>query len=140
MNNTTETAQMHWHMSFTPHDKCVWLLRRQVRRTLTRWGYSEDDADTAVLVCSELVTNAIQHAYAPRQTFEVRLTATGKECQVEVSDTSDTPPRPATPDPDDEGGRGLLLVAALAESVGHRARTPTGKTVWARLPLNGAAA
>lgn len=135
-----QAAPMSWHMSFTPHEKCVWLVRRQVGRVLDGWGYGEDDVDTAVLVCSELATNAVQHAYAPRQHFDVQVTVTGKECLIEVSDTSPAPPRPATPDADDEGGRGLLLVAALAEGVGHRQRTPAGKTVWARLLLGGGAA
>ncbi|MCX5524633.1 ATP-binding protein [Streptomyces bobili] len=130
-------SDMDWRMEFTPHEKCVWLVRRQVRRTLTRWGCGEDDVDTAVLVCSELATNAVRYAYVPHQNFEVRLGVSGKECLVEVSDVSDAPPCAATPDADAERGRGLLLVVALAESVGHRERTPVGKTVWARLLLNG---
>ncbi|WP_244205409.1 ATP-binding protein [Streptomyces bobili] len=130
-------SDMDWRMEFTPHEKCVWLVRRQVRRTLTRWGCGEDDVDTAVLVCSELATNAVRYTHVPHQSFEVRLGVSGKECLVEVSDASDTPPCAATPDADAERGRGLLLVAALAESVGHRERTPVGKTVWALLLLNG---
>ncbi|MFI9581553.1 ATP-binding protein [Streptomyces sp. NPDC052236] len=130
-------SDMDWRMEFTPHEKCVWLVRRQVRRRLARWGCGEDDVDTAVLVCSELATNAVRYACVPRQNFEVHLSVTGKECLVEVSDVSDIPPCPATPDEDAEHGRGLLLVAALAENVGHRLRTPVGKTVWARLLLNG---
>lgn len=133
MNN----SEMDWCMEFAPHEKCVWLVRRQVSRALARWGYGEDDVDTAVLVCSELATNAVRYTYVPRQNFEVRVSVTGKECLVEVSDVSDTAPCPATPDADAERGRGLLLVSALAESVGHRKRTPVGKTVWARLLLNG---
>ncbi|MDX3529964.1 ATP-binding protein [Streptomyces sp. ID05-39B] len=130
-------SDMEWRMEFTPHERCVGLVRRQVHRTLTRWGCGEDDVDTAVLVCSELATNAVRYAYVPHQNFEVRVGVTGKECLVEVSDVSDTPPRAVAPGVDAEHGRGLLLVAALAESVGHRERTPVGKTVWARLLLNG---
>lgn len=131
-------SEMDWRMEFTPHEKCVWLVRRHVRRAMARWGCGEDDVDTAVLVCSELATNAVRYAYVPRQNFEVRVSITGKECLVEVSDAIDIPPCPANPDVDAERGRGLLLVSALAESVGHRKRTPVGKTVWARLLLDGA--
>lgn len=61
---------------------------------------------TAVLVCSELATDAVRYAHVPGANFEVRVTATGKECLVEVSDVSDVPPCPGTPGADDERGRG----------------------------------
>ena len=125
-------------MEFTPDEQSVWLVRRQVAHALSAWGYGEDDTATVVLVCSELATNAVRYAHVPGRSFEVGVSATGKECLVEVSDVSDDLPRPTEPEPDDEHGRGLLLVTALAESVGHRRRTPTGKTVWARLRLSRA--
>jgi anti-sigma regulatory factor (Ser/Thr protein kinase) len=127
-------------MDFRPHETVVGLARREVRDTLTRWGCCGDDIDNAVLVCSELATNVVRYAATPCQDFEVRLSATayGTEVLVEVTDTCDAPPprSPAT-GPDDENGRGLLLVNTLAHEVGHRERMPTGKTVWARLLLTG---
>ncbi|MGP3922678.1 ATP-binding protein [Streptomyces sp. 8N616] len=128
-----QRADFTWQMSFTPHEKCVRLVRRQVQRALGRWGYAEDDVAAAVLVCSELAANAVQHARVPREPFDVLVAATGRECLIEVSDRSASPPRRADPGADDERGRGLRLVAAVASEVGHRLREPQGKTVWARL-------
>ena len=71
-------SDMEWRMEFTPHERCVGLVRRQVHRTLTRWGCGEDDVDTAVLVCSELATNAVRYAYVPHQNFEVRVGVTAR--------------------------------------------------------------
>jgi hypothetical protein len=80
-------------------------------------------ADDAVLCVDELVANAIQHSRSglPGGTIEVRITATpGVWLRVEVQDAGPLPavvpaPRAA---PDDEHGRGLALVVALAEAFG----------------------
>ncbi|MFI5753927.1 ATP-binding protein [Streptomyces sp. NPDC051569] len=122
-------------MEFTPYAKCVWLVRRQIERAMTGWGCAEDDTATAVLICGEMATNAVEHARVPGERFEVQVTVNGNACLIEVSDPLTVPPRPASPTPDDEHGRGLHLVAALADDFGHRLRPEGGKTVWARLTL-----
>ncbi|MGP9021179.1 ATP-binding protein [Streptomyces sp. BR1] len=125
-----------WQMQFTSSPKCVSLVRQQVGKILESWGYDVDDVDRMLLVCSELATNAVQHGRRPGHLFEVRVTAEGATCLVEVSDASPLPPRPVSAGSDNEHGRGLQLVAALAEEIGHRPRHPLGKTVWARLLLD----
>lgn len=125
-----------WHMQFASSPKCVPLVRKQIGKALEDWGYSADDIDRTLLVCGELATNAVQHGPSPSPLFEVRVTAGGATCLVEVSDTSPLPPRPVRAGSDDEHGRGLQLVAALAEETGHHFRHPLGKTVWARLLLD----
>ncbi len=91
--------------------------------------------DDAVLVVSELVTNAVQHGEGP---VLVRI-VTGEPTRVEVMDA-----RPldglavAAPDPDRQGGRGLFLVQALADAWGYAETPDGGKVVWAEFGARGA--
>ncbi|GAA1351641.1 ATP-binding protein [Streptomyces beijiangensis] len=130
-----QTAPLRWQMQFNPVRKCVPLARSLAAKALTSWGYGQEDIDRVVLVCDELSANAVEHGNRRGHLFEVRLTADGPHCLVEVSDATRTPPHSIAAGEDDEGGRGLLLVAALAEEIGHHDRHPVGKTVWARLSL-----
>ncbi|MFJ6695578.1 ATP-binding protein [Streptomyces sp. NPDC091272] len=131
-----QTTTQQWQMQFRSVRKCVPLIRGLVTKTLANWGYGQDDIDRVTLVCGELSTNAVEHGGRRGHLFEVTLTADGPHCLVEVSDAGRTPPRPVEADEDDEGGRGLLLVAALSKETGYHDRDPIGKTVWARLALN----
>ena len=92
-------------------------------------------ADDAVLVVSELVTNAVVHAGTDIQ-VACRLEETTGALVVEVRDHHPSrPPRDAEAEPSygtHESGRGLRLVATLAESWGVSYRRGA-KTVWARL-------
>ncbi|GAA1363959.1 ATP-binding protein [Streptomyces beijiangensis] len=113
------------------------LARRLAVQRLDAWGvpYGTHVSDTTALVVAELAANAVLHGHVPGRDFELRLTyehETGA-VRVEVSDT-----HPGRPDPsavtaavaDADGGRGLLLVAALAARWGVSDRTGPGKTVW----------
>jgi anti-sigma regulatory factor (Ser/Thr protein kinase) len=131
-----QAAARRWKMQFTSSPKCVSLVRKQVSKALAGWGYGQDDIDRALIVCSELATNAVEHGHSPGRLFEVRVTAEGTTCLVEVSDASPRLPHPVIAGTYDEHGRGLQLVAAIAEETGHRPRDPLGKTVWARLLLD----
>ena len=88
------------------------------------------------LIASELVTNAILHTPSgdPDGQFTVRvLTGTGW-ARVEVSDTGTGHWHPGEAvRSDDEYGRGLAIVASLADKFGHDA-SPEGQTLWARSP------
>ncbi|WP_281196387.1 ATP-binding protein [Streptomyces lushanensis] len=124
-------------MDFTPYARCVSLVRKQVVRAMTGWGCAEDDTAAAVLISSELVTNAIEHAHVPGERFGITLAVTRRHCLIEVADPLTTAPWITSPSLDDEHGRGLNLVATLAEDFGHHRRADGGKTVWARLTLTG---
>ncbi|MER8068219.1 ATP-binding protein [Streptomyces sp. NPDC094034] len=127
-----QTAQ-RWHMQFSSTAACVSLVRRQVEKTLSEWGYALDDIDRVVLVSSELATNAVLHGHVPGHLIEVTLTSTHHTCLIEVSDSSPRTPMTLRATAEEEHGRGLPLVSALAVRVGHHARQPTGKTVWAHI-------
>ncbi|MGW0737990.1 ATP-binding protein [Streptomyces sp. NPDC002851] len=122
-------------MQFTSTPKNVALVRKHVAKALIGWGYHSDDIDTAVLICSELAANAVQHGHRRGHLFAVRITADGSHCLIEVCDPSPRIPHWGEASADDEHGRGLQLVATLAEETGHHPRRHLGKTVWARLQL-----
>ncbi|MFG2169997.1 ATP-binding protein [Streptomyces niveus] len=132
-----QASPLRWQMEFSPVRKCVPLARSLVAKTLASWRYGQEDIDRVALVCGELSANAVEHGGMLGHPFEIRLTVDGPRCLVEVSDASRVPPRPLKAGEDDEGGRGLLLVASLSEETGHHDRRPVGKTVWARLTLGG---
>lgn len=136
MTTHNQPTAQQWKMQFSSTPKCVSLVRAQVGKQLVGWRYGNDDIDRIILVCSELATNAIQHGRRRGHLFEVRVTAEGPHCLIEVSDASPHLPRPVKAHEDDEHGRGLHLVALLADETGHRPRTPLGKTVWARMLLD----
>ncbi|GAA4894888.1 SpoIIE family protein phosphatase [Streptomyces coeruleoprunus] len=96
---------------------------------LTAWGLDEA-AFVTELVVSELVTNAIRYGGAPIQLRLIR----DRTLICEVSDGSSTSPHLRRAQSDDEGGRGLLLVAQLTQRWGSRQAT-VGKTIWAEQPL-----
>ncbi|MFH8494616.1 SpoIIE family protein phosphatase [Streptomyces coeruleorubidus] len=102
-------------------------------------------ADDALLVVSELVTNAVVHAGTDVE-LECRLESDDKDTAALVVEVSDHHPsraprggEPETPHDTPEYGRGLRLVGALSEAWGITYRTGR-KTVWARLPAGGCAA
>jgi PAS domain S-box-containing protein len=105
--------------------------RRFVSKTLAEWGHPEQ-LDTACLLVSEIVTNAVRHARAP---LELRLHLTTAEIITEITDDSTHLPQRHLAEPDDEGGRGLMLVDMLATRWGTRP-ADTGKTVWFTLALS----
>ncbi|MEU1513913.1 SpoIIE family protein phosphatase [Streptomyces sp. NPDC005811] len=103
--------------------------RAAVTSQLTAWNLDEL-AFTTELIASELVTNAIRHATGPVQLRLLR----DRTLICEVSDGSGTSPRLRRARTEDEGGRGLFLVARLTERWGTR-YTPTGKIIWTEQPL-----
>jgi PAS domain S-box-containing protein len=90
-------------------------------------------ADLAELLVSELVTNSIRYANSPSH---LTLRRGERALHVEVADGDSRVPRLLHPTADDEGGRGLQLVAELATAWGARP-TRTGKTVWFQLDTPG---
>ncbi|MGW7607395.1 SpoIIE family protein phosphatase [Streptomyces sp. NPDC054766] len=101
--------------------------RSEVAQRLSDWGLDEV-AFTAELIVSELVTNAIRYGGPPVQLRLIR----GAALICEVSDSSSTAPHMRRARMFDEGGRGLMMVAQLAERWGTR-HLPGGKTIWAEM-------
>ncbi|MFC1437362.1 PAS domain S-box protein [Streptacidiphilus sp. N1-10] len=104
--------------------------RRFLRRTLEEWDCQEL-ADTACLLASELLSNAVRHACGP---LRLRLRQAGAELSVEVCDGSPVLPHARSAGPEEESGRGLALVDSLASDWGTLP-TGEGKAVWFSLPL-----
>ncbi|MEV6208230.1 SpoIIE family protein phosphatase [Kitasatospora sp. NPDC051914] len=116
-----------WQLPVDP--AAVAGVRRTASEQLAAWGLSELDFATELIV-SELVTNAIRYGAPP---IELRLIRAGALI-CEVSDGSNTAPHLRRARIYDEGGRGLLLVAQVAERWGSR-QTARGKTIWAEQAL-----
>jgi anti-sigma regulatory factor (Ser/Thr protein kinase) len=100
--------------------------RRRVRDAIRSWQVPVDQ-DAALLLTSELVTNAVRHE-AGQAVMLVIGCARGR-LRVDVHDTSRSLPVVAQVPADAETGRGLLLVETLSEQWGFY-RTPTGKAVY----------
>ncbi|WP_425827787.1 SpoIIE family protein phosphatase [Streptomyces fractus] len=114
--------------TFAPEPAEVPRARALVREQLGRWGLP-GIADSAELIVSELVTNAVRHARGGP--VHVRLVRSGT-LLCEVEDTEDALPTLLNAGPGDEFGRGLRVVARLSRAWGT-SRTATGKTVWFEL-------
>ena len=118
--------------------------RLHARNLACEWGLSHL-ADTIELVVSELVTNAVQasvdHDGRPRYSADtglacihLRLSTDGLAALAEVWDENFQLPAPTRASRDDESGRGLMLVDALAERWGwDLPPSGRGKVVWALL-------
>ncbi|UQA97794.1 ATP-binding protein [Streptomyces halobius] len=119
--------------SFPADPGAVRTARSRVREALADWGL-DGTADMAVLLVSELVTNSLRYASGPIGLRMVQLGAGG--LLIEVSDPLPDPPRERDAAPDDEGGRGLQLVACSARRWGTQ-RGKCGKTVWFELSAGG---
>jgi hypothetical protein len=101
-------------------------VRRQVAAVLHLWDL-DDLAWPVELVVTELVANVVRHA---RTLFSVGLFWNGSVLHGEVSDANPILPEPALEvNPENTGGRGLLLIAEVADRWGV-ARHQRGKTVW----------
>ena len=120
------------------------MARAHLRAAISSWRLPVD-VDVAVLLVSELVTNAVTHgdngAGARGGTgggtaVTMLLRSSGGELRVEVHDRSRDMPVPVSLEvlDDSETGRGLMLVDTLAAEWGYY-RTPAGKAVYFTLPL-----
>ncbi|MGW3738966.1 SpoIIE family protein phosphatase [Streptomyces sp. NPDC005148] len=125
--------------SLGPDQTASWILphepesaaaaRRLVAGQLNDWDLGDLTFSTE-LIASELVTNAVRYATGPT---ELRL-INDRALICEVSDNSNVAPQLRHAEDDDEGGRGLYLVAQLAQHWGAR-RTGRGKTIWTEQAL-----
>ncbi|MFD9358418.1 ATP-binding protein [Streptomyces sp. NPDC060031] len=124
-----------------PTAATVPLLRARVRALLEGWEVADDTAGVLLLAVSELVANVVLHAAAPgRMRVSARLG--GGWLQLEVADRAPGLPRLPDPaaevDPDDEHGRGLLIVRLLTAEAGGQLTVTAdrfGTAVRVRVPV-----
>ncbi|MCX4515922.1 ATP-binding protein [Streptomyces sp. NBC_01619] len=103
---------------------------RVLARACLRYNGLSTLIDDVELLVSELVTNAIEHSRGTEITVSLRLD--GRSLQLEVSDQTRRPPQVREPDDDAESGRGLLIVAALADSWGVK---DDGRSTWCTVAI-----
>lgn len=132
---TTPTGEFTLRLSATRRG--ARLARLLAVQQLHEWGVTGSTAEAAELVVAELASNAVLHGRVPGRDFEVRMERADDHVRIELADARGErrPLRSENPGENpEEGGYGLLLVAALATAWGVRDRT-VGKTVWATVPL-----
>ncbi|MFE7276719.1 ATP-binding protein [Streptomyces sp. NPDC057623] len=102
--------------------------RRQVAALAQNLGLpvSDETLETVELLASEVIANAVLYSGAP---CDVAVTRNDERLRVEVTDTDPSLPSAVEAGPNDESGRGLLLVDALADAWGTQLE-PCGKTTW----------
>ncbi|MFF7139107.1 MULTISPECIES: ATP-binding protein [unclassified Streptomyces] len=129
-----EAHQIRFSVHGTP--AAARSARQQLANGIRRWDASldQDLLNTAELVAAELLTNAVRHAGHGPISAGARLD--GERLLIEVTDASHTVPRAGLPDMEAEGGRGLFLVAALADRHGVDP-LPSGKRCWAEFKVGG---
>lgn len=105
------------------------VARAFLSDALVAWD-QERHADTAALLVSELVTNAIVHA---RSSVQLRVAMLDSTIRVEVHDHGGEAPHLVESDPGEPGGYGLPLVNSLADEWGCELIDGDGKRVWFEL-------
>ncbi|MFF3313432.1 ATP-binding protein [Streptomyces sp. NPDC002952] len=118
-----------WHF---PHQlESVSAARRTAVSATRKWHLGQDTTHNLRLVVSELVTNAVLHA-APPVVLHLRHEPQTRHLWVGVTDGGGAAAAARAPLPDDEHGRGLFLVTAVADDTGAEP-ADCGTTWWARL-------
>ncbi|MDT9689817.1 ATP-binding protein [Streptomyces sp. P9(2023)] len=121
------------------------LARLLVAERLTAWEVSPGVAERTEQIVAELAANAILHGRVQGRDFQVAVSFTPVTGALRLAVTDARGERlpvvrtdSEASRPDGESGRGLLLVAALADRWGAEPYPPSGKTVWAEIGLRGA--
>lgn len=129
----TSAARPRWTAAWDTEltADAVPLVRDRLGDVLAEWGLSGTAGEPTLLVVTELMSNAVDHARAPVR-LEVGFFDTW--VRVEVHDDAPEPPRLRPHDPLRARGRGLQLVDALSSQWGWT-RAGTGKVVWADVLL-----
>ena len=116
--------------AFPAHVGAIGTARRWVQELLQRWALPVPTTEDAVLLTSELATNAVIHAQSP---FDVTVRRQDGVLRVAVADDLHRLPI-LRENPTGVGGRGLRLVQALASDWGCEPVPGDGKVVWFEVP------
>jgi serine/threonine-protein kinase RsbW len=129
-----EAHQIHFPVHGTA--AAASTARQRLANGIRAWDASlgQELLETAELVAAELLANAVQHAGHGLISAGARLN--DELLLIEVTDASPNVPQAALPDAETEGGRGLFLVAALADRHGVEP-LPSGKRCWAEFKVTG---
>ncbi|MFJ4682090.1 ATP-binding protein [Streptomyces sp. NPDC088789] len=112
----------------------VGAARRHIGGLLRAWDIAQETLDDAIVVTSELVTNAVTHSASEQVVCRLQRTARRLRIEVEDQNRAVACPTPRVSAPDDQSGRGLLLVATLSADWGVIAPSDLpGRIVWAEL-------
>ena len=124
-----ELGDVEWRL---PVSGAVLALARRYARVACRSWADSEACEAVLLIVSELLGNAVKAAEGTR--VRLRLAWTARRVRIEVADDNAALPVAREAGPDEEGGRGLWLVCALAVRwVAFRQRS--GKCVWAEVAL-----
>jgi anti-anti-sigma regulatory factor len=129
--HTLRPGPVRLEVTLSPAPEATGEARGLVDRACARWRIGHL-ADTAALIVTELVANAVQHAGTP---IRLGVTLGRRRLYISVRDGSPRPVRRTGADDEAESGRGLLIVEGLASAWGS---TPmgAGKIVWATMTLS----
>ncbi|WP_327234414.1 ATP-binding protein [Streptomyces sp. NBC_01317] len=119
-------------LSFAPDTRRVAYARRVAGALLREREFAEDTVQTVELLVSEIVTNAVVHGRGGRVRFLFAYDGAG-DVRIEVDDQSRACVKVRPPNAEDETGRGMFLVAALARQWGRR-----GTRTWCTVATEGA--
>ena len=130
------TTDRQRRITLPPVPESAKVAREFTTATLRNWRLDPLISD-AVLIASELVTNAINHGSQHGQPEPVELTWSYQVSRLicVITDRGAEPPVASPADPDAESGHGLQIVGALAAAWGWTMLGTGEKAVWAALHL-----
>jgi anti-sigma regulatory factor (Ser/Thr protein kinase) len=128
---------LHTHLELAALPSAVSCARGHVRLVAHEWGLA-NFADTAALLASEIVTNAVQASGRLRTAgppvVKLWITSDGESLVIRVWDASQAMPVRQEAGPGDDSGRGLMIIDALSADWGSYPEAE-GKVVWATISL-----
>jgi hypothetical protein len=150
----TQEQPAYSRLELACEPSAIRIARAHTRGVLLQWAVPSPVTGDALLVVSELATNAVEHTrrsdnlppWPPRcpevRCFVLTLRYLPGCLQIYVYDDDSRPPVVKAPSADEAGGRGLFLVAELSERWGYvpASHVARGKVVWAELAFPGAVA
>jgi anti-sigma regulatory factor (Ser/Thr protein kinase) len=125
-------------LRFAPLPTAIACARLHAVNLLHEWGL-RDLSDDVALIVSELMTNALNASVVltDRPPIALGLRASQERLIIQAWDHSPLDAAPASPDGDEENGRGLEIVAALSKRWGSQYFAHNLKVIWAEIEIPG---